>query len=252
MVVISHCIDLGDVGLPYLPFTEALSHLRAVTDTVEMAIATRPALAGCWTAGSPSSTGGTDNQAARMQLFDGIAAVLGASGTPQAPLVLMIEDLHWADPSSRDVLRFLLARLRTENLLVVGTYRTDDLHRRHPLRPLLAELLRLPKVDHLELAPFTKDELADFSAAITGQVLTDAVLQRVLSQIRGQCLLRAGIDGGRPGRGGTAGIAVRCAAFQAGTVGPRGAGVGQDCLRLRATGIGGAAVVGSRAGSRIR
>ena len=85
LVVISHCIDLGDVGLPYLPFTEALSHLRGSTDTVEKAIATRPALAGCSKAGSPSRTAGTENQAARMQLFDGIAAVLGASGHRSAP-----------------------------------------------------------------------------------------------------------------------------------------------------------------------
>ena len=122
-----------------------------------------------------------------------------ACGTAERPLVLMIEDLHWADPSSRDVLRFLLARLRTEHLLVVGTYRTDDLHRRHPLRPVLAELLRHPKVDHLELPPFTRDELAEFSEAITGRVLPDAALQRVLSRSEGnayfaQELLEAGPD----------------------------------------------------------
>ena len=198
LVVISHCIDLGDVGLPYLPFTEALSHLRASTDEVQKAVATRPALARLLEGGLADAAGGTDNQAARMQLFDGIATVLGASGTAAAPLVLMIEDLHWADPSSRDVLRFLLARLRTENLLVVGTYRTDDLHRRHPLRPVLAELLRLPKVDHLELAPFTRDELADFSTAITGRVLTDAVLQRVLSRSEGNAYFAQELIEGGP------------------------------------------------------
>src|SRR5450755_3548218 len=85
--------------------------------------------------GTAEPPAGTEEQVARLQLFDGIAAVLGAAGTPQRPLVLIIEDLHWADPSSRDVLRFLLARLRAEHLLIVGTYRTDDLHRRHPLRP---------------------------------------------------------------------------------------------------------------------
>ena len=198
LVVISHCIDLGDVGLPYLPFTEALSHLRASTDAVERAIAKRPALARLLEDGLAEGAGGRDNQAARMQLFDGIATVLGTSGTAAAPLVLMIEDLHWADPSSRDVLRFLLARLRTENLLVVGTYRTDDLHRRHPLRPVLAELLRLPKVDHLELAPFTRDELADFSVAISGRVLTDAALQRVLSRSEGNAYFAQELIEGDP------------------------------------------------------
>ena len=81
LVVISHCIDLGDVGLPYLPFTEALSHLRTSTDQVDKAVATRPALARLLEGGLADAAGGTDNQAARMQLFDGIATVLGASGT---------------------------------------------------------------------------------------------------------------------------------------------------------------------------
>ena len=199
LVVVCHCIDLGDVGLPYLSFAEALAQLRSATDTVEQAIAARPALGRLLDGGLPEPHAGAENQAARLQLFDGIAAVLGASGTARRPLLLMIEDLHWADSSSRDVLRFLLARLRSEHLLVVGTYRTDDLHRRHPLRPVLAELLRLPKVDHLELPPFTREELGEFSAAITGEVLSDAVLQRVLNRSEGnayfaQELLECGPD----------------------------------------------------------
>jgi len=89
--------------------------------------------------------------------------------------------------------------LRSEHLLVVGTYRTDDLHRRHPLRPVLAELLRHPKVDHLELPPFTRDELAEFSEAVTGTVLPEVALQRVLSRSEGnayfaQELLESGPD----------------------------------------------------------
>jgi DNA-binding NarL/FixJ family response regulator len=199
LVVIGHCIDLGDVGLPYLPFTDALGQLRQVTDTVEQAIVSRPALGRLLDGGLPELHGGSENQAARLQLFDGIAAVIGASGTAQRPLVLMIEDLHWADPSSRDVLRFLVARLRAEYLLVIGTYRTDDMHRRHPLRPVLAELIRHPKVDHVELPSFTRDELAEFGEAITGQALSESDLQRVLTRSEGnayfaQELLECGAD----------------------------------------------------------
>jgi len=199
LVVICHCVDLGDVGLPYLAFADALGQLRSATDTVQQAIAARPALGRLLDDGLGEPHAGVENQAARLQLFDGIAAVLGASGTPQRPLLLMIEDLHWADSSSRDVLRFLLVRLRGEHLLVVGTYRTDDLHRRHPLRPVLAELLRLPKVEHLELQPFTREELGQFSTAITGEVLSDETLQRVLQRSEGnayfaQELLESGPD----------------------------------------------------------
>jgi len=199
LAVVCHCVDLGDVGLPYLAFADALGQLRSATDTVQQAIVARPALGRLLDDGIAEPHAGMENQAARLQLFDGIAAVLGASGTVRRPLLLMIEDLHWADSSSRDVLRFLLARLRNEHLLVVGTYRTDDLHRRHPLRPVLAELLRLPKVEHLELQPFTREELGEFSTAITGEVLSDAALQRVLRRSEGnayfaQELLESGPD----------------------------------------------------------
>ncbi len=199
LVVVGHCIDLGDVGLPYLPFTDALGQLRAVTDTVERAVAARPALGRLLDGGLADAAGQPENQAARLQLFDGIAAVLGVIGTAERPLLVMLEDLHWADPSSRDVLRFLLARLRNEHLLVVGTYRTDDLHRQHPLRPVLAELLRHPKVDHLELPPFTHDELAEFGEAVTGRPLRETALQSVFTRSEGnayfaQEILEAGPD----------------------------------------------------------
>lgn len=198
-VVVSHCVDLGEVGLPYLPFTETLQQLRGRCDEVDQAIAARPALGRLLDVGLAEPAAGGADQAARGQLFDGIASAIGAGGRPDRPLVLIIEDLHWADPSSRDVLRFLIARLRTEPLVVVASYRTDDLHRRHPLRPTLSELLRHPRVDHVELSPFTRDELAQFGAAVTGHPLPDQVLQRVLRRSEGnayfaQELLESGPD----------------------------------------------------------
>ena len=52
----------------------------------------------------------------------------------------MIEDVHWADSSSRGFMSFLARTLCRERILVVASYRSDELHRRHPLRPLLAEV----------------------------------------------------------------------------------------------------------------
>ena len=65
-----------------------------------------------------------------------------ARSARSAPVLLWIEDIHWADRSTRSFLRFLAASLTGSGLLVVATYRSDELHRRHPLRPLLAELER--------------------------------------------------------------------------------------------------------------
>ena len=120
-------------------------------------------------------------------------------------LVLVFEDLHWADPSSRDVLRYLVARMRHEHVLVVGSYRTDDLHRTHPLRPLLGELWRHPRVERLDVAPFTAAELRAFAAAVHGSPLSEAALTSVLERSEGNAyfaeeLIEAG-TGSAPGGG---------------------------------------------------
>ncbi|RZS62521.1 regulatory LuxR family protein [Xylanimonas ulmi] len=193
-VVVAHCVDLGEVGIPYLPFSEALTLLRDAGGPVDTAIGDRPALARLIDPASAPSAG--DDAAERLQLFDGIAGALAASGAPGAPLVLVLEDLHWAEPSTRDVLRFLVARLRAEHLLIVGTYRTDDVGRRHPLRPLLAELSRSSAVGRVDLEPFTADELRAFTTALAGAPLPEDEFGQVLRRSEGNAffaeeLLRA-------------------------------------------------------------
>ena len=199
--VTTHCVDLGEVGLPYLPFAEALAQLREVDPDVERLTAGRPELRRLLPSATGAPHGAVDEQAVRLQLFDGIAAVLAAAGRPGAPVILIVEDLHWADSSSRDVLRFLIARLRDENVLIVASYRTDDLHRRHPLRPMLAELWRHPRVERLDLPAFTVDELREFTAAVVGRSVPEPTLHRISRRSEGNAyfaeeLLRSGTDTG--------------------------------------------------------
>ncbi|HWJ86009.1 MAG TPA: AAA family ATPase, partial [Cellulomonas sp.] len=195
LVVVAHCVDLGDVGLPYLPFAETLAQLHALApQVVDEVVAARPALARLM----PGQTS-ADATANRLQLFEGLIEVLGAVGAPGRPLLLVVEDVHWADASSRDVLRFLVTRLRDQHLLLVASYRTDDLHRRHPWRPAAAELVRHPRVQRLDLHPFTPDELRDFTVAVTGAAVPEQALRRVVDRSEGnayfaQELLEAGTD----------------------------------------------------------
>lgn len=193
-VVVAHCVDLGEIGIPYLPFTEALGQLRRPAGTgstdddvaacVTELVAERPALARLLDpAGSRAAQ--DDQHAERLPLLDGLASAFAAVGRAGAPLVLVIEDLHWADPSTRDVLRFLITRLRTEHLLLVLTYRSDDVDRRHPLRPLLAELHRSERVDHIELNPFTASELRDFTTALNDGPLPERDFADVLRRSEG-------------------------------------------------------------------
>lgn len=189
LAVTGHCIDLGEVGLPYLPFTEALGLLRAdarVRDAVDEVLASRPALARLLPgAAADPAPAHDEDQAGRLQLFDGVAAALAAAGRPGAPLLLVVEDLHWADPSTRDVLRYLLTRMRDEHVLVVTSYRSDDLHRTHPLRPFLAELWRHPRVVRLDLAPFAEHEMRRFATAVAGHPLPERDLRSVLERSEG-------------------------------------------------------------------
>ncbi|QAY71736.1 helix-turn-helix transcriptional regulator [Xylanimonas protaetiae] len=183
-VVVAHCVDLGEVGIPFLPFSEALALLRDDGGAVEAAIRERPALGRLLDPGvAPAAQ--VDDVAERLQLLDGIRCCLGEAGRAGAPLVLVLEDLHWAEPSTRDVLRFLVARLRAEHLLIVGTFRTDDLDRRHPLRPVLAELYRQPAVERVDLEPFTADELRRFTTALAEAPLPDAEFEQVRSRSEG-------------------------------------------------------------------
>ena len=199
-VVTGHCVDLGEIGLPYLPFAEALGQLRAAGgDVVERVVAGRPALGRLLPSPPADNPAEVEDGANRLQLFDGIGAVLTAAGRPGAPLLLVIEDLHWADSSSRDVLRFLVARMRDEHVLIVASYRTDEMHRRHPLRPMIAEMARHPNVEHLELPAFTDDELRTFTTAVLGSPLPEAALRRVAERSEGNAyfaeeLLEAGAD----------------------------------------------------------
>ncbi|WP_307864932.1 helix-turn-helix transcriptional regulator [Myceligenerans salitolerans] len=201
--VVVHCVDLGQVGIPYLPFTDALAQLQAGAAGPEAAarvaalVAERPAL---WRLLEPGGGGGADHDE-RLQLFEGIARSLGEAGEPHRPLLLVVEDVHWADASTRDVLRFLAARARAENLLVVVTYRSDDVDRRHPLRPLLAELSRLEHVERIDLEPFDEAELREFTTALAGGPLSPVEFASVLDRSEGNAffaeeLLDAGPEPG--------------------------------------------------------
>ena len=115
--------------------------------------------------GTAAPAAGEGSGMARQQMFGAVLGLL-AELAAAAPVLLVLEDLHWADASTRDLLTFLSRVLRTERVAIAGTYRTDDLHRRHPLRPVLAELQRLPTVTALSLGPLPPAALAEHLTAL--------------------------------------------------------------------------------------
>ncbi|MGH3321022.1 MAG: helix-turn-helix transcriptional regulator [Streptosporangiaceae bacterium] len=183
-VLIGGCLELGSEGLPYAPFAAALRGLvraagpEAVTSLVHAGALARllPEL------GRP-----VEEPDARGRLYEHVLLLLERLAE-QAPVVLLIEDAHWADRSTRELLIFLVHNLGAVRVLLVVTFRSDELHRRHPLRPLLAELDRARPVSRLELPRLQRGEVADQCAAILGQDPDAALVERVYSRSEGNPL----------------------------------------------------------------
>jgi DNA-binding CsgD family transcriptional regulator len=83
----------------------------------------------------------------------------------ERPIIIVVEDLHWADEASLELFPHLARKLRGAPLLLVGTYRSDELHRRHPLRPVLAELGRSRLAVDIALRRLSEEEVAEFLRA---------------------------------------------------------------------------------------
>ncbi|MFF3841080.1 AAA family ATPase [Streptomyces sp. NPDC001930] len=159
VVALGGCVELGADGLPFAPFATALRSLRrrlpeelaAAADGQQAELARLlPEL------GDPSHESSDEDSTARLfELTVRLLERLAADRT----IVLVLEDLHWADASTRHLLTYLLRTLRRGRIVVVASYRADDIHRRHPLRPLLAELDRLRTIRRIELARFTRTEV---------------------------------------------------------------------------------------------
>jgi DNA-binding NarL/FixJ family response regulator len=161
-VLCGQCAEIGD-SVPYLPFADAI---RAAAPEVEAAVKTRPVLARLLPDGDVGQKSDADWAGlGRQQMFGAVLGLL-AELSARAPVLLVLEDLHWADASTRDLVTFLLRMLHRERVATIGTYRTDDLHRRHPLRPVVADLIRLPAVVPMELGPLAPESLAELLFAI--------------------------------------------------------------------------------------
>jgi DNA-binding CsgD family transcriptional regulator len=188
-VLVGGCMEVGDVGLPYVPFVDAFRDLGTRPGEAEVAaplVAAVPSLGrllpelGDERAAAPAPGDGFE----RVQLFDGVLTLLGRL-SELAPLLLVIEDLHWADRSTRDLIAFLVRTLRGGRVTLVASYRSDELHRRHPLRPLLAELVRIPDLERVELAPFGREELAEHLRSMAGEPVTAEAVDRILARSEG-------------------------------------------------------------------
>ncbi|MFJ5233567.1 AAA family ATPase [Kitasatospora sp. NPDC088391] len=162
------CLEVGAEGLPYGPLSGALRRLhRQLGPELERAAAGMEGHLARLLPEFGEADGASNDEYGRARLFEHTARLFERLAVDRT-LVLVVEDLHWSDRSTRELMAYLIRTLHGSRVLVVATYRTDDLHRRHPLRPFLAELERLRTVQRLELERLDRPEVAAQLAGILG------------------------------------------------------------------------------------
>jgi tetratricopeptide (TPR) repeat protein len=190
-VLCGYCLDLSAEGLPFAPFTGVLRELARELGADGLAALLPgqdarelgrllPEL------GEPGSGG--DPGEARARMFEQVLALLGRLAEA-GPVMLLIEDAHWSDQSTRDLLAFLVANQRVlRGVLIVVTFRSDELRRGHPLRPVLAELDRLGWVARLEVPRLTRHEGRELIARLLGREPEPELAERVFQRSEGNPL----------------------------------------------------------------
>ncbi|MBA2719522.1 MAG: AAA family ATPase [Chloroflexi bacterium] len=190
LVLVGACVDLAGAGVPFAPIRDALRGLLAglppeglealigqsraelIYALLDLGSATLPERVGL---GSDSS--GPRFAEACLDLFGRLAV--------ERPLLVVVEDIHWADRSTLDLLSYL-ARSRLEvRFVVLATFRSDELHRRHALQPFLAEMARTRTTERLDLRRFDRAELEEQLQGILGGPVETGVIDRVQARSDG-------------------------------------------------------------------
>src|ERR671935_646126 len=168
-VLLGACSE-AELPLPYLPLVEALGNYLSGEDVERLAGllgAARLELAQLFPQlggdEPPASLG--DPAQAKLRLFEAVVALLSVPARERG-LLLVVEDVHWADSATRELLDHLARRLTNVRSLVLVTYRSDELDRRHPVAPLLQTWRRSGLAELVQLSPLDRGEIGEMIAAI--------------------------------------------------------------------------------------
>lgn len=187
LTLLGHCIDFGDAGLPFVPFSEAFGRLAtSQPELSDQLLAVHPTIARLMPTQRVISAPVVepDERVQRGVLFESVLGALALLADTQ-PVLLVVEDAHWADQSTRDLLGFLLARLNDQRIAVIVSYRSDDMHRRHPLRRSLAEWSRLARVERLHLPPLDADEVRELIRSLHPEPLAEKEVRQIINRADG-------------------------------------------------------------------
>ena len=161
-VLTGECLEI-EARRPFGPFVQILRSARRQfpSGSVERSIRDRaPELLRLLPDLSPATSGAAPSDASeRYRIHESFVSLFAALGHAD-PLVIMVEDLHWSDEATLELFPYLARRLRDKRVLLVGTYRTDELNRLHPLHATLTELRRGRLEERIELRPLDFEQTA--------------------------------------------------------------------------------------------
>nr|WP_241519449.1 BTAD domain-containing putative transcriptional regulator [Mycobacterium paraense] len=185
LVIYGRCDE--DLGAPYQPFAEALRALLPCLGAgglrglrgVEALLALVPGLTDILPDLAAPTRADPDTE--RYALFDAVVAVLGVASA-SAPVVLILDDLHWAAKPTLLLLRHLLRFGEQARVQIIGTYRSTDLDRSHPLAAMLADLHRDGSANRIQLSGLDED---DVTAYVAEAGYHDEELARALASVTG-------------------------------------------------------------------
>jgi len=167
-VVMSGACTEAELSLPYLPFLEAIGNRLTAENLDDLKTRLGPAaeeLAQLFPQFGRAQPAGGDPMQAKLRMFEAILLLLRDAARDRA-LLLILEDLQWADPGTRELLDYMTRRLRSTNVLVLATYRMDEMHRKHPLVPTIQGWRRSGQAEFVELQALTPAAVADMVRAI--------------------------------------------------------------------------------------
>ncbi len=169
-VIVGGCVELGGDAMPLSPLAEALRSLAHQVPPAELDALlgnARPELARLVPELDPDRTALPGERPQTAQLLELVLGAVARAGRDR-PLLVVFEDLHWADRSTLELVTLLVRGLRDTQVLLVLTYRTDELHRSHPLRRLVGSWDRSRSVRRLQLERLAREEVAAQLEGING------------------------------------------------------------------------------------
>ncbi len=193
-LLVGHCYEEGSLSLPYLAFVEAMRSY--VLDRDPEALRSELGSGAADVARIVSEVrdrvqvglrGASDPEDDRWRLLNAITTFLHNAASVQ-PLVIVLEDLHWADRGTLDLLLHVARNLEGARLLIVGTYRDVEVDRSHPLSATLGELRRVGTFARIPLRGLTVDEVHRMYEAIRGQATPWGQAEAVHRQTEGNPL----------------------------------------------------------------